>query len=527
MLLPKMLTVSPFLLLIVGAVVVRFMYLRGYRNAWLLALIISLLAWGILLPLGVLPTTQLDFSIKSGSFPLQFAFEFQLDEASWRMALAALTVLNGVLFLELSRGAETRGVEQQFLMIFGALTGLSMLSASLLSLILTWTALDVALMIYLARRSGAAELAGISKGGLAIVLVRTGLLMGALAAGSGTRPTTSPFGEIHSPLGWGFLVAGLSLRAIWPRLRPQDGEGVRRSWAEGFAVACSCGLALLAFGRTLDANLAGLGTGWVGVLGLAVAMAGGWGVALRKEISHAAPWLALGVTGLGIYLGTAGGEGSARAAWNMGLMGMLVVSVLINTGPFARWERRLIWLVTFIFAGLPPFVGVSGTVRLGALLPGGGTIVGAALALLIYGLLTSAMLRRANRARQDWLGDEDLSRVFYAMGLTFPVLALFGFGLQVEAPISLPGILVSLAIVVVGFGVADLTLRYEILSRIEGWRMWIEMALVGASRLAGRLAVTARGVAGGAVGALEGEGAVIWLFVIVVFLFLVVGSGAM
>ncbi len=522
---PLILTISPFVLLVAGGVFVRFLYARPYRNAWVIALIVPLLAWAILLVLGLLPTTEFSLSNPSPDSLPPFSLNFILDDNSWRMALGVLTILISGLLLELSRAQETRRAEQPFLMAFGALTCLSLLSASLLSLILTWTALDVALLAhrYARRRSG--TLQDLPGRGMGVLLLRIGLLMGALAIDAGNQLAGDGFGQLRSRLAWALFIGGVCSRAVWPASAAEDDDpDQRRIWPLDFAVASSSALALMAFGRMLEANSLTVHAAWVGALGLTAAIGGGVGVALKRRISDAGDWLAVGIIGLGIYLGVAS-SGAGAEVWDMGLLGMLVSAVLMHSGPFARWERGLVWLSAFIFVGFPPFLGLSGSGRVGKALLSGPGRSQAVMAFLGYALATSAMLRSAQRERQEWLSQEDLGRVFYAAGLVFPFLALLGFGLQIVRASSLPGILVSFGATVVGLAIADVTLRFDIFSAIEPWGLRAQSFVGNLKRAVEAFRSIAVRIVGSAVGALEGEGAVIWLFVIVLFFVLVLGIG--
>jgi hypothetical protein len=523
---PVILTISPFVLLVAGGALVRFLYARSYRNAWIVALIIPLLAWGILLVLGLLPTTEFSLSNPSPDFREPFSLDFILDDNSWRMALGVMTILISGLLMELSRAHETRRFEQPFLMVFGALICLSLLSAGLLSLILTWTALDVALLVHRYARRGSATLPDPSGNRMTVVMLRVGLLMGALAVGARNHLSGDEFGQLESPIAWALFVAGICSRAAWPTIaQGDDGSSQRHLWPRDFAVAASSGLALMAFGRMLEANPATVHAAWIGALGLTAAIGGGVGVALKRQISDAGGWLALGIIGLGITLGVSSG-GSGAVVWDLGLLGMLVSAVWIHSGPFARWERGLIWLSAFIFVGLPPFLGLSGSARLGEAFLSGSGRSQAVLAFLAYALAASAILRSAQRERQEWLSREDLGRVFYAAGLVFPFLPLLGFGLQIVRKSSLPGILVSFAAMLVAFFIADASLRYDIFNAIEPWGQRAQAFLGNAKREVDAVREIAARVVGSAVGTLEGEGAVIWLFVIVLFFALVLGTGA-
>lgn len=515
---PAILVLSPIITLLAGAGLLRLLYARGYRNSWIAALAVCIIAWVGLLLLGLTPPTSFDLSLDSGASSLQFDYDFALDDLGWEMGLTTLTVLLAHLFLEISQAPEMRATEQPFLMILGAIGVLSMLSGSLLSTVLTWTAFDLAQLLYYSRNQDHGSVAIWPRQAISLILLRAGLLMGAVALGGGTDADGGGFSALGSPIARLLFLGAILSRVFGPAPSSIGKSGNNHhSWGLEFGAIISIGLALAPFSRALRVIRLGppLGLiGWTGLLGL---MIGGIGFALVKDLAQGGDYFSVGLIGLGISLGSFGGEG-AWSPVHAGVLGMAVMTIARGSRPFEDWESKLLWFSGAVFAGLPPFVGMVSAAALGEAWQGGGDLLAGALALLGHGALLSGVLRRTRKAKTEWPASEELSRVFYGIGLGLPLLPLLGFGLQNLGRISVSGLGTAAGVFLIGLGIADLSLRADAFKYAQdladvglgGWKaLKSGMGNVFNTVKVGVLAI---------VDVLEGEGAVIWLFVLLLFI---------
>jgi hypothetical protein len=137
-------------------------------------------------------------------------------------------------------------------------------------------------------------------------------------------------------------------------------------------------------------------------------------------------------------------------------------------------------------------------------------------------LLGVGTLRRILGPQTPWASGESLVKILYGAGMLLPILAGVGLGLWAGVDIRVPTLAVSAGMTVVAAAVA-LTSRRLAGRRIERWRRWLGYLdltpLYGAIWLVIRECLRFVRTAGDL---FEGEGAMLWTYVVLLIVSLAV-----
>ena len=447
--------------------------------------------------------------------------QLMLDPVGWPIQLAVVSaLLAGLLWEPVAAIEGDRGRAGTLAL---AAAGLAAIQAgNILTVALTWAVLDVTggVLPTLADPSEAPRARWVvnSAGVLLVLGAVIGLPEGGLGRGLSNLGT--------SPLAAGLVLGGAGLRLGAARRSPGSGDGAaRKDTGYLLRILLPPAACMAALGRVLGTAEGPLAT-WAALLGVFGCVIGSFTWFNDSETSDSLPALALGLAGV------AGVAGSTHAP----LMGSVWAAsgvLFIGTGalsfvwrPFAegfRWAPR--W-GALALAGLP---FTAGALLAGGLLAGAHGVLGWVLGMIGLGALVVMALglwKRAGVQAESWPNVERMVRVAYAGGvllllatLTLTYAPLLR-GIRDDSRWLGSGIGVGLFI-----GAVLLRGRWSWGGRPRGARAarWLDPApILAAIVLPFRLLL---GGVGRLADLLEGEAAVLWIYIIVLALSLASGLG--
>jgi len=448
-----------------------------------------------------------------------------LDAVGWPIQLASLSALLAVLLSgETTNGA---GVPRHgtWLLAYAAAGLVALQAGNLLTVALTWTILDLAgngLPIH-----GGAEAEGpyppqgmLEVNSAGILLILASVL--ALPPGA-ARSTLAGVGS-RAPAALLFL-GGIGLRAIsswrttiWRSSLETDGNEHALRWVLPSAVGVA------ALGRVLGSP-EGVLVEWTAVAGGLACALGTLGWLVASGVEDGLPRLVLGIAGVGA-LGAAANPANAGVAWSSAGVLILLIGVLVLVWrPYARTHRIIIGLSTLALAGLP---FTPGGLLASILVSGsGGTLGAVAGGIGLLGMAAMAVRLGAHMRlpQEAWPRIERWRKAAYVLGLTVPIATLawtFAFLRSHLVGAGLVGPAVGLGMFVVG---TVLRSRWPNLRPGRGGRAsrWLDPAPILRAASAPLRALLAGIDRMGDL--LEGEAAMLWIYVLVVALGLAAGAG--
>jgi hypothetical protein len=260
-----------------------------------------------------------------------------------------------------------------------------------------------------------------------------------------------------------------------------------------------------------------------GVLGIIV---GGLRWSLHTNVVAARPFLVLGVSGMGVLAASLSIEGGGAPIAAAGIVLLFAGAVVSLTEVFVPTHRLWLGLAAVLLAGMP---GTPGGVIAASLARG--ALNGSPLGLVIIGilgliLLASGCLRLVFLPARPWPSGESLVRVMYGLGLALPVLVGFGLGFRMPGSVTLEAV-AGFAFAIALAGLALFWLRRLPQRDVDRWGRLIEWldpnplyrvlwgggrALIQVFRAIGDI--------------LEGEGAMLWMSVILLLLIIALGRAS-
>jgi hypothetical protein len=262
---------------------------------------------------------------------------------------------------------------------------------------------------------------------------------------------------------------------------------------------------------------------WLHLAGGLGVIIGGLRWAFHLERESARPFLLLGISGLGVLV--AGLNPKIGGAPITAAGGVLLLSgaVFYLAEVFAPPHRVWVGLAAIFLAGIP---GTPTGVISAALVSGVVDPTSRALTILgVIGLvlLTTGGLRHIFLPSATWPTGESLVRVMYGLGLLLPSLVGFGLGLRMPGSVSLEAGIVF--VIVLGLSLLSVILLRQFpegsvlrWARVFAWldpdplyRVLSQLirTLINLFRMVGEL--------------LEGEGAMLWMIVILMIVILAQG----
>jgi hypothetical protein len=448
-----------------------------------------------------------------------------LDAVGWPIQLASLSALLAVLLSEQSVRGESHPRHGTWLLAYAAAGLLALQAGNLLTVALSWTILDLAGTGLPIRRGTETERPNSSEGLLevnaaGILLVLASVL--ALPPGA-ARSTLAGVGS-SGPAALLFM-GGIGLRSIstwqapvWKSSLETPGGERSLRWLLPSAVGVA------ALGRVFGSPEGAL-VEWTAVAGGLACILGTLGWLGAPRVEDGLPRLVLGIVGVGA-LGAAANPASAEIAWSSAGVLILLIGVMVLVWrPYGRTHRMILGLGTLALAGLPLTPGglLASVLTSG----GGGTLAAVAGWIGLLGLATMAVRLGAyiRLPQEAWPRIEQWRKAAYVLGLTIPIASLvwtYAFLRSDAVGAGLTGPVAGLGMFVVG---SVLRTRWPALRPGRGGRAlrWLDPApmlhAAGAPLRALRAGIDRAG------DLLEGEAAMLWIYVLVIALGLAAGAG--
>jgi hypothetical protein len=497
---------------------------RGFAYPWLPAITGALVAWLAVLALGL----QIPQIFKLGAWGPEGSFivspSLLVDQTSWLFAAAVATLLLATILTDVARPLHTGWLTWTGALFLTALGLLGVLAANPLTLVLAWSAYDLAelgLVLFLEGKSES------RRGAIASFAIRVVGSFSLLTGISLVTPTAGYLSLSGSPQAHAlvFLAAFLRL-AVLPVNPPALSEKPLRASLGTISRLMAASTAMVLLVRTTgapgaQADQSIVMTPWMALFGLFAIYAG-------------ASWL------------LAGDALDGRPAWILGLAMMTMASALRGQA-----DAALAWALACVFSGglvflssvrtrissWIAFAGILGIAGVPYSPAWAGTALFAPpfdLVTIIFFLFTlilflSGYYRHTIHRQDFWAGGERWVNALYFLGLallplTHIVLGFFvrpsmgTFVIWVIGPIA--AVLAAGWVFWEGRGVRFPGLVLNMLDSIFSLR-WTASLLALIYQIGGRFIYFLSRV-------MEGDGGVLWVLLLVTLLIasLVIGSGA-
>ncbi len=510
----------PVILLILGALATWYARTRQARVLWGLSVGTALLAWLVSLGLILLLPQVTRISVWQPQALFQSQLELRLDRVSWPFLYATSTVLLAIIFTHPARTGETLPGTRALILAYTTLPMIAILAGNMLTIATAWAVMDVfTLLLFISIQEDEKAIRSLITrllvDGGSVILVLAAALVNVSQGGDTSMtsqlrtPLVAILLAVASLLRLGLLPLHFSLPPL-PRLRRELGTLLR-------LLPPSAALSVLA--RLINLGLPLELLPWLRLVGGIGIFIGGLRWALETDVVAARPFLVLAISGQGVLIASSSSD-NGNVIVAAGVLLLLVGTVLSVVEIFTPIHRLWPGLCGLVLAGLP---GTPGSVLSSALIVNGfdiPQIVSLVLGVLGMVLLSVGALRLFFLPSVPWPTAESLVRFVYGLGLGLPVLVAVGLGFWMWDGFSLQGfILFMVATILAAFTIINMRrLPLRDLARWGKIMVWLDPtpiynALASGSRAVMRVVRATSGV-------MEGEGAMLWLFVILLLLFL-------
>lgn len=481
----------------------------------LILLIVSLFA-------GRLPA---EFVLSTWRPPALFQAQLHLifDRASWSFIFAATVSVFSHFLTSASRPGRSGATTRAMAIVYYGLTAAALMAGNTVTVALSWALVDATSFLFLLSAAQDYETVdGLTK--------RFGLqAMSVLLIVASSFPIAALRGDVESTVRPSLMAAAVFFRlGLFPlNIGLPAMPGIRQELghlADVFPAAM--GLAVLS--RQLpSATSSGLQVVLLLLGGVSAAIGGfRWATAAGSEESR--PSLVLTFAGLAAAVGALGGAGR-MAVVGLGTLLLLVGSTPVDLEIHQRWHRGVGYAAALVAVGLPPTAG-----HLMVRLVGEPPWLPNALPLLVITLMglllmPAGTLRLARQPRSPWESGEPLVRAAYGLGSVLPLAAAVPTGIMLRAwPTTVSG-LHSALLLVLGLAAGYAAARWSLQSVARALARVFRLVEVVPKLLGGlwqgglhRSAALMRGL--GRI--LEGRAAMLWVYVIILFVVAVtIGGG--
>jgi hypothetical protein len=508
-----------FLFLIASALTILFWVRPESRYSWLItaggALIgwTSVLTWQFQLPI----TFQLPQWEPANLFLERLSFT--ADTLTWPFAISVATLTLSVIMTAAARENFPAPIPWAATLVMGGLGMLAVLADNPLSILMIWSAIDLAELVAQLRSVDGPQASEKVVTAFAARVAGIGVLLWASMV---SISTGAPMNFQNAPPEAGLyllLAAGLRLGVLPLHLPYASESAIRRGFgSELRLVSAASSLILLA--RIPSSSVISVFTPFLLLFAAIAAIFGGWmWFRARNEITARPYWL-IGLSSLAMASSLRGSPVGA-AAWGCALV--LSGGALFLSSAHHIWLSRALWIGMWGIIALPFSITATGwssaTPSFWPVWP----FLLIAQALLLAGYLRHAM-RGTLRANFETL--DRASQYLYLVGIGFPLTILLLLGLWGwdgalkigNLPIALVGVLLSGIVIWFAPRVRALAppSAHWVRPTVTSWTDWFFRGLWGLYQLIGRLSNSFSTI-------LEGDGGFMWtLLFMVLFITLVV-----
>ncbi|TFH42922.1 MAG: hypothetical protein E4H01_12780 [Lysobacterales bacterium] len=514
----------PLIALILAAFTTWILRGRAVRTQWAVSASFGILIWIVTMGLSTSFPASVSFSVWQPERLFQSPLQFSLDQTSWAYMYASSTVLLAMIFTASARQSVSPADVRAFWFLYTALAMIAMLAANLVTLTISWALMDFLTLIFFLRYAVRPE-------DVQRALIRTGidmagvllLLAGAsmnFQAGGDTSITTafqSTTGVLLVILAALFRLGVLPLHFGIPTFEPlRRGMG---TLLRLFPPAVSMILLTRLFGLGLPVET----RNWLMFVGIVGVLIGGIRWVLEDYVIESRPYFVLTISSLAVLAGVAewGIEGPRAAGVAMLLIGAALSLSEIHSPVHRVWPI----LGAVILVGMPWSIGGVLGASFGRLLHTGGnlpTIIAGAIGMTLLGL---GAVHAVLEEEIQWPSAETLVRVMFDMGVALPVLVSVGLGIWLQPVPGLEGIIVFAISASLGL-LLLFVLRRLPTDLVQSWQgtagrfdpQYVYRVLWRPLRILARIARVTGSI-------FEGEGALLWMTVVIVFIILALGVG--
>ncbi len=509
----------PIVLLLLGSAIAWYSRNRPTRIGWIIEVSTALLVWlvSLILITAIPSVTQVSVWRPQSLFLSQL--ELKLDSISWPFIYASSTLLLTIVLTYPARHT-TRPRRRAILLLYAVFPMIAMLSGNILTFAITWTLMDVASVFVMIDRRTREELIPILssrlaiKGGSLLLIILAAMLN--VSAGGDSSLSSS----FHSSA----AVLLISLAAMLRLGFFQSRSGMVQNPAkwEGTDILqqlLPAATALALFARVFSLGVPTDVLPWLRLVGGLVLLVGGVQWVFDQDESRIQQAFKMAISGLAVYVAsTVISEANVITA--AGTIMILIGAVIYSIDIFSPAHRVWPIMCAIIIAGFP---GTPGGFILRSMIEQIGNlpdilriVVGfAGMILLCLGTLRYFYLPYV-----QWKTAESSVRFMYGLGLSFPVTVSIGLGLWMANGFSL--IVLAAFLPIGGLAILSLLIIRRMPNReVDRWGRllaWIDLnPVVRFLGLGGRVLLEA---ARATSEIFEGEGAMLWLVVILLLTFL-------
>jgi hypothetical protein len=515
----------PIVFLLLGAIATWYVRNRPARISWIISTSTTLLVWllGLAL-LAIIPDVN-EVSVWRPESLFLSQSELKLDAISWPFIYASATLLLVIVLTQPAR-YKMKAHRQALLLIYAVSPMVSMLSGNILTFTMTWMLMDVVSIIVsidLFDRENriTSLLPRLSISGASLILILLAAMLNVTEGG-------------NSSLSDGFVSSGsVLLLALAAMLRLgffQFNSGAlsypaERHGIEILQTLLPAGASLALLARIFDIGVPEDVVLWLSLAGGLTLLIGGVQWVFYRDESRVQQAFKLAISGLGIYVASSG-TSDASAITAVGALMILIGGVFYSIEIFSPPHRIWPILCAIIIAGCPWTPG--GVVLSNLIVPFTSlqSIFRVVVGIIGMVLLCMGTLRYYDLPSVKWLTAESSVRFMYGVGLSFPVIVLFGLGLRMYDEINLVGIAGFLIIGVLSV-LFTLAIRKLPIRDVDRWGRllaWIDIRPI--VRIFAYIGRWIMGLARAASDVLEGEGAMLWIVVILLLTYLGVRGAA-
>lgn len=505
-----------FLFLIAISLVILYWLRPDFRSLWLIAASgalagwVSVLGWRFQLPL----TFQFP-AWEPASLFLE-TLSFTVDTLTWPFAFSIITLVLGVILTAAARENFPAPIPWAAILILGGLGLLAVLANNPLSLLMVWSAIDLAELVAQLRSVDGPQPSEKVITAFATRVAGIGML---LWANMVSVATGAPMNFQNAPSQAGLyllLAAGLRLGVLPLHLPYASESAIRRGFGSALRLV-SAASSLILLARIPTSSVASVFTPYLLMFAALAAVYGGWMWLRAPDEMTARPFWLIGLASLAVASALRGNQVGA-AAWGCALI--LSGGALFLSSAQHIWLRRTllgigIWGITALPFSITATGWSSATPSFWPAWP---------FLILSQAFLIAGYLRHASRAssRSSFETLDRAAQYLYPLGIgiILVVLLLLGFW-GWEGSLKIGNLFVALVGITLGGVVFWLAPRLRVLTPVHAhwvrpaattsWMDWFFRALWGLYRQVGRLSNAFSAI-------LEGDGGFMWTLLFLVLL---------
>jgi hypothetical protein len=511
----------PILILVAGSLATLSARRQHERVVWAVSSGAALIVWLVSLGLVVAIPLVTRLSVWRPTALFDSRLELHLDSVGWYFLYATATVTLSILLTEPARSKAILPETNSTVLAYSASAMTAMLAGNLLTVAMTWALMDFLTLFFLLRyfrdsKSVTHLGSRLAVDGSGVLVILAAALINRSVGGSNSL--TSP---LSSPIAAVLLALAVFLRLGLLPFRDNLKSLARVPKSMGtLLILLPPAAALAVLARLMNVGVPTASLPWLRVAGGVGLLLGGLRWSLGKDVMPARLFMVFGLSGLGLLVASLtseiGGEPIAAAC----LLLLLAGTVFSLTEVFAPPHRVWPGLAGLMLAGLPGTAGGVIASSLGAEIIKGSSLLIPLLVVLGMAMLAMGAMRQVFMPSTTWPTGESLARVMYSLGLALPILVGFGIGLQMPANATLG------ALIVFGIAAALTVLTMSAVRRLPSrdvnrwmrWMRWLDLnPLYRLIRAFNDVLLRIVRLVGGI---LEGEGAVLWMMVLLLLLIL-------